>query len=628
MPEMKCKISFVKTMDSKEVTSARHKRSKSDSDKRVQKDKLDSSLKSFQRLMLDIDTKGQTDIKSRPSPDNEVQSSLKQEIQQLEKWLQDQLVMRRALEKALGYKCPVVDLSSDSLMPKPTKELIREIAMLELEVMYLEQYLLSQYRKAFEQQISSLSPTAVKDRKGQPLGSQSRLLSDATTLNIPSRKENPAFQSGRMMLPYTSATKSMNEACVVHSLEKHSRGIRRSHSSLLQRAVCSARVSPSSKNLTRALEACHTLPLSFLEHGQNANSGGVISLADHLGTRIADHIPETPNRISEDMVRCMGAIYCRLADSPLVPQGLLSSPTSSFSSKSTFSPNFMGYVSSPGCKRESTLDALLDNRFVVDGLKEFSGSYTAMLEVTSIRKKSQRLNDVNGMLHDYKLLVHRLETVDPRKMKSEEKLAFWINVHNAMMMHAHLEYGIPKNNMKRTSLLVKAKYNIGGRTINADMIRGSILGCRTHPPGQWLRILLSPKMKFKDGDEWQAYAIEHPEPLLHFALCSGSHSDPPVRIYTPKRLFQQLGVAKEQYVQVTVGTRKEQTILLPKVIDTFAKDSNLSEQVLLDMIQCYLPETIRTVVHRWQQKSSYRIIEWVPHNCSFRYLLSRELTSL
>ncbi|KAG1341791.1 hypothetical protein COCNU_05G000200 [Cocos nucifera] len=470
--------------------------------------------------------------------------------------------------------------------------------------------------------MSSLSrPTAVQDRKRQPLGSQPRLSSDATTLSIPSRKEDPAFQSGRMMPPCKSATKSMDEARAVHSLEKHGRGIRRSHSSLLQRAVCSARVSPSAKNLTRALE---------MQHGQNANSGGVISLADHLGTRIADHIPDTPNRLSEDMVRCMGTIYCRLADSPLVHQGLSSSPTSSFSSKtSTFSPNFIGYISSPGCKRESTRDASwLDNRFVVEGLKEFSGPYSAMLEVTSIRNESQRLNDVNGMLHDYKLLVHRLETVDPRKMKSEEKLAFWINVHNAMMMHAHLEHGIPKNNMKRASLLMKAKYNIGGRTINADMMQGSILGCRTHPPGQWLRILPSHKMKFKDGDEWQAYAIDRPEPLLHFALCSGSHSDPPVRIYAPKRLFQQLGVAKEEYVQVNVGTRKEQTILLPKVIDTFAKDSNLSEQVLLDMIQCYLPETLRMVVQRWQQKRSSRIIEWVPHNCSFRYLLSRELTNL
>lgn len=630
-PEVKRKNSSVETMDSKEVTSARHKRSKSDSDNRVKKDNLDSSLKSFRHLRLDIEAKGQTGTKDRPSRDTEVHSSLKQEIQQLEKRLQNQLFMRRALEKALGYRYPAVDLSSDGLMPKPTKELMREIAILELEVMYLEQYLLSLYRKAFEQHISSLS-----DRRRQPLGSQSKLSSDATTtFNISSREGNPAFQpsSQMMMLPHKSAMNSPNEACAssVHSLEKkHSRGIHRSPSSLLQRAVRSARVSPSAKNLTRALAACHTSPLSFLEHGQNADSGGVISLADHLGTRIADHIPETPNRLSEDMVRCMGAIYCRLADSPLVHQGLSSSSTSSFSTKSASSPKFMGDIWSPGCKRESTLDVRLDNPLLVEGLKEFSGPYSAMLEVTSIRKRSQRFNDASDMLHDYKSLVHRLETVDPRKMKNEEKLAFWINVHNAMMMHAHLEYGIPQNSMKRASLLIKATYNIGGRPINADRIQGSILGCRLHPPGQWLRLLLSSKMKFSinDGDDQQACAIEHPEPLLHFALCSGTHSDPAVRIYTPKRLFHELGVAKEQYIHATACIRKEQMILLPKIIDSFAKDSNLSEQSLLDMIQCHLPEILRMGVHRLQQKRCRKIIEWIPHNFNFRYLLSKELTNL
>lgn len=32
-------------------------------------------------------------------------------------------------------------------------------------------------------------------------------------------------------------------------------------------------------------------------------------------------------------------------------------------------------------------------------------------------------------------LIGQLEGVDPRKMKHEEKLAFWINVHNALVMH-------------------------------------------------------------------------------------------------------------------------------------------------------------------------------------------------
>lgn len=35
----------------------------------------------------------------------------------------------------------------------------------------------------------------------------------------------------------------------------------------------------------------------------------------------------------------------------------------------------------------------------------------------------------------YRSLISRLEEVDPRKLKQDEKLAFWINIHNALVMH-------------------------------------------------------------------------------------------------------------------------------------------------------------------------------------------------
>ena len=35
----------------------------------------------------------------------------------------------------------------------------------------------------------------------------------------------------------------------------------------------------------------------------------------------------------------------------------------------------------------------------------------------------------------HRSLICQLEEVDPRKLKHEEKLAFWINIHNALVMH-------------------------------------------------------------------------------------------------------------------------------------------------------------------------------------------------
>ncbi|KAF3618038.1 hypothetical protein FXO38_33637 [Capsicum annuum] len=133
-------------------------------------------------------------------------------------------------------------------------------------------------------------------------------------------------------------------------------------------------------------------------------------------------------------------------------------------------------------------------------------------------------------------------------MRHNKKLAFWINVHNALVMHEFLVYGIPRSTLKRVSQLLKAAYNIGGNTVSVDMIQSSILGCRLPRPGQWIQSLLFPKQKFKAGDARKGYAIEHSDPRLRFALCSGSHSDALLRLYTPKRVFQELEVAKE-YLQ-------------------------------------------------------------------------------
>ncbi|XP_038970264.1 uncharacterized protein LOC103720790 isoform X2 [Phoenix dactylifera] len=612
--------------------SSRHKRSKSDSERRAREDKLDSSPKAFQKVKQEKGNgKGDFNMKKKPLPDAEIQHSLKQEILLLEKRLQDQLMVHGALEKALGFRCSALDSSNDSLMPKSAKELIREIAVLELEVTHLEQYLLSLYRKAFDQQISMVSPPAVGERAEKLSSTQPGPSQEAAKHDMSYGRRIPAVQSSRIQLPRKWATNAENEAYEVKCHEKLAGpGVHRSHSSLSQRAVCSARISPSEESLARALRSCHSQPLSFLEEEQNATSG-VISLAEYLGTNIADHVPETPNKLSEDMVRCMSAIYCKLADPPLVHHGLPSSPTSSFSSMSALSPQYLGEMWSPGYQRESTLDARLINPFRVEGLKEFSGPYNAMVEVPLICRDRRRLKDIEDLLQNYKSIIRQLETVDPRKMKNEEKLAFWINIHNALMMHfvlplqVYLEYGIPQNNAKKASLLIKATCVVGGRSVSAATIQGSILGCRTNCPGQWLWTFFNPRMKYKVGDEWRAYAIEQPEPLLRFALCSGSHSDPAVRIYTSKRLFQQLEAAKEEFIRASVAIWKEQKILLPKVIDAYAKDTRLSSQGLVDMIQCYLPETLRMAMQRCLQGRANKVIEWIPYNFTFRYLLSREL---
>ncbi|GMI68870.1 hypothetical protein HRI_000556300 [Hibiscus trionum] len=814
------------------VTSSGHKRSKSSFShkQRDEEDGLDNSLEESNRVKLDMghlknSVKTQ---KQSPTPRSEVQSSLKQEILQLEKRLKDQFEIRRAVEKALGYRTSSHEDTSETSVSvsKPATELIKEIAVLELEVVYLEQYLLSLYRKAFDLKVSSISPSKRVERLKTPVNSPSR--SDErlkTPVNSPSKsderlktpidtpskryemlktpvdtpskrfleflrpddaskieysavwsgyRENswkerigiggeklldagvhrshsslsqcsvfPSWDSPldeRLKTPVDTSSKryemlktpvdtpsgrllefsrpddaSKLENSAVHSghrqnswkepigivgeklldsgvhrchsslsqrslfsswpfppderlktpvdtlrgrflefsgpddaskLEKSAAqcgypenswkepigivgeklldsGVHRCHSTLSQRSVFPSWTSPPDKSLAdKAVRACQSQPLSMLEFAQNASN--ITSLAEYLGTQISDHVPDTPNKLSEDMIKCMSFIYCKLADPPLI-QNSSSSPNSSMSSASAFSPQDQHDMWSPGFRNNSSFDTRLDNPFHVEGLKEFSGPYSTMLDVPWILRDSKKMDDVENLLQNFRSLVSRLEKVDPRKLRHEEKLAFWINIHNSLVMHAFLAYGIPQNNVKRFFLFLRAAYNIGGHTISADTIQSSILGCRMSRPGQWLRLLVSSRTKFKTGDRRQAYAIEHPEPLLHFALCSGNHSDPAVRAYTPKKVLHELETAKQEYIRASFGVRKDVKILLPKIVESFAKDSSLCPAGIIEMVQQSLPESLHKSIRKCLVSKSRKSIEWIPHNFTFRYLISKEL---
>ncbi|TVU47848.1 hypothetical protein EJB05_07462, partial [Eragrostis curvula] len=573
--------------------------------------------------------KDQNSTSKLPSHATERPSSLKREVQILEKRLNDQFVMRRALEKALGYKPCAVHSSNESCIPKPTEELIKEIAVLELEVICLEQHLLTLYRKAFEQQICTPNSACDMESNQQPARSFSGMLSEASELDFSTPKKHQLFQSSRMVLARKSTpTTSTSKTSTSQPLEKISIG--RSHSSLLHRTICSARVSPSANNLARALKPCHTSPLSFVEEGKCMDPG-IVSLADILGTRVADHVPQTPNKISEDMIRSIAAIYVRLRDVPAVQQAFFPSPCSSFSSASGLSSKYTADVWSPRCRKESFIEAWQDNALGTGESKELGLQYDSVVEVSALCKGDQRSADVKDMLRKYMSLVELLETIDLSGMKNEEKLAFWINVHNSMMMHAHIEYGIPQSNSKRI-LLTKVSYVISGQRVNAELIEYQILCCRAHSSGQWLRLLLYPKWKSRDKDELQGFAVDRPEPLVHFALSSGSYSDPVVRLYTPTRLFQQLEAAKEEYVRANVGVRgrgQHHKLLLPKLLDSYARDAGLAAQDVAAMAESHLTEPLRAAVRRGQQPGRASRgrggVEWRPHSLAFRYLLAKEL---
>ncbi|KAK4477077.1 hypothetical protein RD792_016284 [Penstemon davidsonii] len=412
------------------------------------------------------------------------------QIIQLQKELEAHKVVRSALEKAVNHQPLFEEAITHESLSQPAENLIKEISILELEVVYLEKYLLSIYRKNFSKRLSTL-PAILDDRPKEKTETHNLMSSKA---NLPSSVN----EDSKEKLPIKCNEISGSEMLV-------DTGIHRSHSSLSHHSAYSLKYSYETEE---AFEPYHSLPLSMLER------------AEYIGSSSYPFcVRETPNWLSEEMIKCISTVYCHLSEEN----------SSSFSSTSW-----------------------MNNSFNVEEFKEYSESLFTMVEVKGLLRDSSCLKTVEDLLQNFRILVSRLEQVDPGKLKHEEKLAFWINVHNALVMHAFLVYGIPRGNLKRISLALKAAYNIGGHTISVETIQSCILRCRLPRPSQWLHSLLYPKAKFKVGDRFKAYAIKHLEPRLRFALCSGCQSDAAVRIYTSKNVFQELEMAKEDLLITSI----------------------------------------------------------------------------
>ncbi|KAL7154427.1 hypothetical protein ABFS83_03G001800 [Erythranthe nasuta] len=468
--------------------------------------------------------------------------------------------------------CLVSD-GNTTLVSKSSAELVNEIATLEIQILHLERYLLSLYRTNFHHNLPKLQNNHhIEQINATPQEATSDQPSHKMKLLGMSIKDSKDYQDRSSP---TSSLAGPNDS--------------------VQLSI------PNSSSSSRRKEKQSR------------------SLADHLGNCCIDDARICPDRLSGDIIRCICSIYCKLVNPTLTFKGCSGSSTSSFCSSSTFSPRNLSGSWSPQCNKEVT------EIYDTEGVKQEKGPYALMVEILKICLDDESYSYAAMMLQKFRSLVKCLEIVDPTKMRREEKLAFWINIHNALVMHAYLAYGT-QHYLKSTSVL-KAAYNVGGHRVNAYDIQSSILRIRSHYPAPWLQTLLSPGKKYnKSVNATHAYAIEYPEPLVHFALCSGAYSDPAIRVYTSNNVFNDLRIAKEEFVQATVYIHKEKRIYLPKILSYYAKDMSMGMAVLLEVVsRCLSGIQQKAVVKTCAKGRPEKYVYWLEQSSSFRYLIHKEI---
>lgn len=139
----------------------------------------------------------------------------------------------------------------------------------------------------------------------------------------------------------------------------------------------------------------------------------------------------------------------------------------------------------------------------------------------------------------------RRSTLDALKTR-EERLAFWIDVYNALVAEGISSLGIRESVWEVADFFERVSYRVGDLLFSPDEIEHGVLrGNRPHP--------LTGMTPFEAGDPRLRHAMTPLDPRIHFAISCGARSCPTVRIYHSERLDEQLDAAARTFVNEHVA---------------------------------------------------------------------------
>ncbi|CAL5369519.1 unnamed protein product [Camellia sinensis] len=336
------------------------------------------------------------------------------------------------------------------------------------------------------------------------------------------------------------------------------------------------------------------------ESSSGSSDGGVLE---------ADSNP--PNKISEDVLKCLSSIFLRLS----------TLKHKAFESKSIPSSVVLSNENNQETKIWDPYGICLEFR------NREIGPYKHLCSIEAGLIDLNRKTNASFLIHRLKLLLGKLASVDLEGLTHQQKLAFWINTYNSCMMNAILEQGIPETPEMVVALMQKATISVGGHLLNAITIEHFILRLPYH--------LKYTCPKFARNDEMKArsiFGLEWSEPLVTFALSCGSWSSPAVRVYTASQVENELEAAKRDYLQAAVGiSTTNKSIVIPKLLDWYLLDFAKDLEALLDWVCLQLPNELRTEAVRCLERKGReplsQLVQVMPYDFSFRGLYKNALPS-
>ncbi|MCB9564573.1 MAG: DUF547 domain-containing protein [Kofleriaceae bacterium] len=145
------------------------------------------------------------------------------------------------------------------------------------------------------------------------------------------------------------------------------------------------------------------------------------------------------------------------------------------------------------------------------------------------------------------------------------RIAFWINVYNVLTVHGVVALGVRTSVMEIPTFFGRVAYRVGGHVLTLDDIEMGVLRRNSPHP-------VSKRRLFAADDPRLALAPSRLDPRIHAALVCGARGCPPVSMYDPARLDDQLDMASEALCGGVELDATARQLRLPLVLRWYAAD--------------------------------------------------------
>lgn len=239
-------------------------------------------------------------------------------------------------------------------------------------------------------------------------------------------------------------------------------------------------------------------------------------------------------------------------------------------------------------------------------LKLFSEHLSADGKVVDYKGMS-----ANPVFERYCELAIQLQRVELLSLSRDERLAFFINIYNALVIHGCMRLGVPTNMWQRYRFFNYVSYLIGGEVFTLQDIENGILRGNQKGMAQLRR-------PFSKTDPRLMVALPEVEPLIHFALNCGAKGCPPIKTYTPQDIDNQLRTAAEAFLEnddacmVDSGKRE---VRLSQIFKWYKGDFGGTDEKLLNWVLEHMSDSpkkssLEDVLSSGKTKVSYLPYDW------------------